>query len=310
MAIWNNNTCNSHREFYKQYGTTPLNAQGAHNLSYFDQFILQNGATLANSLFQFIGQNVDFSGSSSSAASTGGAEVIQEHIDTILNKYSVSTIDDLEAKKEIQEAYDNAQKENETLKVTIANCDETITNCDKTIETNEYIISTNESKIQELEALNHYDRSNSVEIDILRRGIKAAEKAIDDAKQKKTAAEADRKIAQDKVDKNNGLENTNFELADLEKDIQDLKVYMKQLKKAEGRDAIEELVNEDTGNITDLINKYNRNPENGRVKRKLKEALEKYLSDDSIENKNQSIVNYAKFKAKDLGIDSALINQK
>ena len=58
------------------------------------------------------------------------------------------------------------------------------------------------------------------------------------------------------------------------KDIQGLKAYMKQLKKAEGRDAINGLVNEDTGNITDLIDKYSKNPENERVLKSLLSVIE------------------------------------
>ena len=158
MAIWNNNTCNSHREFYKQHGTTPLNAQGVNHLNPFENYILLNGvkiaASIADSIFQIIDQNVDFGGSSSSSSSSGVAEIIKVDIDKILDKYKdkgyeVSTIDDLEALLEVNE------------------------------------------------------------------------------------------------DEN---------LVGLEKDIQDLKTYMKRLKKAEGKDAIEEWVNEDTGNITDLIN--------------------------------------------------------
>ena len=193
MAIWNNNTCNSHREFYKQYGTTPLNAQGVNNLSITDQCFLNFAPTIVNSIFQFIGQNVDFDGSSSSSSSSGEAEVIQEEIDKILNNYrdkgyGVSTIDDLEALLEVNEG-----------------------------------------------------------------------------------------------------EN----LVGLEKDIQDLKTYMKQLKKAEGRDAIDELVNEATGNITDLIDKYNINP-NDKLKEKLRDALQEYVS--NTENPSPTIVKYAAIK--------------
>ena len=192
MAIWNNNTCNSHREFYKQYGTTPLNAQGVNNLNPFENYILSNGVKIAASIFQIIAQNVDSDGSSSSSSSSGEAEIIKVDIDKILDKYKgyeVSTIDDLEALLEVNE------------------------------------------------------------------------------------------------DEN---------LVGLEKDIQDLKTYMKRLKKAEGKDAIEEWVNEDTGNITDLINKYSRNPENERVKEKLEKALREYVN--NTENPSKTIVKYAKDK--------------
>ena len=316
MAIWNNNTCNSHREFYKKYGTTPLNAQGVNNISYADQLILQNVQNvpkMVTSIFQFIGQNVDFGGSSSSSKSSfssGGAEEIQKRIGEIFDKYKgygVSTIDDLEALGEVQEIYNKGQEENTKLEGAITDYSTTIDKCEQDIETNNSNISNFENEIKELENDEMSNgNDNTSKINELNEEIAKAKKAIEDAKQLQKDAEINKNNASAKIEKNSELENPNLDLADLEKDIQGLKAYMKQLKKAEGRDAINGLVNEDTGNITDLIDKYSKNPENERVKGKLKEALEAYLSDDSNKNKNQSIVNYAKFKAGELGLASNL----
>ena len=165
------------------------------------------------------------------------------------------------------------------------------------------------NEITELKSDEKFNGNNNyIKIKELEAEIAKAEKAIDDAEKKQKEAETSKNNADAKIEKNSKLKNPNLDLAELEKDIQDLKTYMKQLKKAEGKDAIKELVNEDTGNITDLIDKYGRNPENKRVKEKLKEALKEYFSDGSMENKNKSIVNYAKFKADELGLDSNLFN--
>ena len=308
MAIWNNNTCNSHREFYKQYGTTPLNAQGVNHLNPFENCILSNGVNIAGSIFQIIAQNVDSDGSSSSSSSSSGeAEVIKEHIDEILDKYNVATIDDLEALGEVQEIYNKGQEENIKLERAIGDYNTIINECDKNIATNNSNILNYKNEITELKSGETFNgNNNSIKIKELEAGIANAEKAIEDAEKKQKDAETNKNNAEAKIEKNSKLENPNLDLAGLEKDIQDLKTYMKQLKKAESKDAIEEWVNEDTGNIVDLIDKYGRNPENKRVKEKLKEALEEYFSDGSMENKNKSIVSYAKFKADELGLASNL----
>ena len=312
MAIWNNNTCNSHREFYNQHGTTLLNAQGVNHLNPFENYILSNGVNIAGSIFQIIAQNVDSDGSSSSSSSSGEAEIINEHIDEILDKYKdkgyeVSTIDDLEALGEVQEIYNKGQEENTKLERAIIDYNTIINECDQNIATNNSNILNYKNEITELKSDEKFNGNNNyIKIKELEAEIAKAEKAIDDAEKKQKEAKTNKNNANAKIEKNSKLKNPNLDLAELEKDIQDLKTYMKDLKKAEGKDAIDQLVNEDTGNITDLIDKYSRNPENERVKGKLKEALEEYLSDDS--NKNQSIVSYAKFKAEELGLASNLFN--
>ena len=245
MAIWNNNTCNSHREFYNKYGTTWFNAQGVHNLSYFDQYILQNGKTIAYSLFKFIGQNVDFDGSSSSSSSSGDAEIIKEHIDKILDKYNVKTIDDLEALGEVQEIYNKGQEENTELKGAITDYSTTIDECEQNIATNNSNILDFKNEIKELENDEISNgKDNSSKINELKAEIAKAEKAIEDAEKKQKEAEISKNNAEAKIEKNSKLENPNLDLADLDEDIQNLKTYMKHLKKAEGKVAIEELVNE------------------------------------------------------------------
>lgn len=289
MAIWNNNTCNSHREFYKQHGTTLLNAQGVNNLSYFDQYILQNGSNIVNSIFLFIGQNVDFDGSSSSSSSSGEAEVIQEQIDKILNNYrdkgyDADNVDELEA---LLEVYEDKKVKN----------DADLNSVNGLIDENNAKIETTKTVIKGLEG----------SISNLEREIAACEKNGEDASnlksrladEKRNLAEAEKNLAElketqkDLAAQKAVLVNGNEDLKNLETDIQALKTYMKDLKKAGGRDAINGLVNEATGNITDLIDKYNKNP-NDKLKEKLRDALQEYV--DKTENPSPTIVKYAKIK--------------
>lgn len=292
MAIWNNNTCNSHREFYKQHGTTPLNAQGVHNLSYFDQFILQNGVTLANSLFQFIGQNVDFDGSSSSSSSSGDAEIIRGHIDKILNNYrdkgyDADNVDELEALLEVYE--DNKVKNDDEFNRVnglIANNDSEIKSTKTKINTLEGSISNLEREIDAREKNGEDTLELKSQLDAEKVNLQKAEDELTKLKENQKDLAAQKAV----------LDDENEDLKNLKTDIQKLKTYMKDLKKAEGRNAIEGLVNEDTGNITDLIDKYNRNPEDKKLEGKLKEALQKYV--DNTENPSPTIVKYAEIKFK------------
>lgn len=293
MAIWNNNTCNSHREFYKKYGTTPLNAQGVNNLSYFDQYILQNGSKIVNSIFLFIGQNVDFDGSSSSSKSSfssGGAEEIQARIDEILNKYGdkgydADNVDELEALLEVYEGekVENDEKLN-SVKEGINQNNIAIGNIETDIDGLKDNILKLEGQIAACEENSEEASNLKSELDAKKRDLAEAEKNLAALKEKQKDLAAQKAV----------LDDDNEDLEELGKDIQKLKTYMKQLKKAGGRDAINGLVNEATGNITDLIDKYNRNPGDTNLKDKLEGALKEYVY--KTENPSPTIVKYAAIK--------------
>lgn len=296
MAIWNNNTCNSHREFYKKYGTTPLNAQGVNNISYADQLILQNIPNIVNSvnsIFLFIGQNVDSDGSSSSSKSSfssGGAEQIKENIDKILNNYrdkgyDADNVDELEA---LLEVYEDKKVKNDDefdrVNGLITDNNAAIGNIETDIDGLKDNILKLEGQIAACEENGGNASDLKLELNTAKEELKKAEKNLAELKETQKDLAAQKAV----------LDGDNKDLGNLEKDIQYLKTYMKQLKKAEGRDAINGLVNEATGNITDLIDKYNRNPGDTNLKDKLEKALKEYVI--NTENPSPTIVKYAELK--------------
>ena len=289
MAIWNNNTCNSHREFYNQHGTTPLNAQGVNHLNPFENYILSNGVNIAGSIFQIIAQNVDSDGSSSSSSSSGEAEVIQEQIDKILNKYrdkgyDADNVDELEALLEVYEGekVENDEKLN-SVKEDINKNNTEIESTKTGINKLEVNISNLERKIDDCKKDGSSTSALELELNTAKESLKEAEKKLAELKETQKDLAAQKAV----------LDDDNKDLENLETDIQNLKTYMKDLKKAEGRNAINGLVNEATGNITDLIDKYNKNP-NDKLKEKLIDALQEYVN--GTENPSPTIVKYAKIK--------------
>lgn len=88
------------------------------------------------------------------------------------------------------------------------------------------------------------------------------------------------------------------ELKSLKQDIDALKSLISQLKKAEGKDAIEGLTNNETDNIANLIRdlrkEQTKNPNSDKakkIKEQLEEALRKYVNNSS--NNNLTFINYA-----------------
>ena len=90
---------------------------------------------------------------------------------------------------------------------------------------------------------------------------------------------------------------TYSEFEAIQKDIKDLNFLSKELKKAEGTDVIETLVNDETANIASLIKKIRaaksaKSGELADLEKQLNEALKKYVQNP--ENKNPAYLNLAK----------------
>lgn len=250
----------------------------------------------------------------SDANAAANAEQIKADIQAIYDKYKdqgVTNISDLEAYLQ-------------------SKCDEADTNI-KTLEKN---IKTNNNVIEEKNKRNEKIDTKLGELNKLlgdgegsiNAQINSIDTKIQQAKingEDTTKLEANRKELTEKKQelenekRNLELEKTNnnseitkaqgsldvdkpllTEFQAIQDDIDDLNALSEQLKKAEGRDAIESLTNGDTANITNLIKEMNNAQINGdaekanKYKKELKEALQEYVKNP--DNKNKTILNYAK----------------
>ncbi len=125
--------------------------------------------------------------------------------------------------------------------------------------------------------------------------------------QEKIALETEKtKLEKEKTDNENEINEANIaiqkdtallnEFKAIQKDIDDLKTLSKQLKKAEGKDAIEDLTNDKTADIVDLLSDYNKETDptkKEKRKEKLVKALQEYVNSNPT-TPNKTIMTLAK----------------
>ena len=273
------------------------------------------------SIFMTVASKVadgSFGGGGSSAVESDAnaatnAKQIRADIDSILAKYEkqdVTGISDLEAY--LQSLCDIKDTNIQTLEKNIKTNNDVVE--DKT-KRNKKI----DTRLGELNTLlGNGEGSINVQISNINTQIKTANDNGEDttkldAKKKdleaqKEKLETEKKTLEDeKVKNNEEIANANIALVTdkpvlkefqaIQADIDDLKILSKQLKKAEGKDAIESLTNDDTASITNLIKKMNNaqisgdKEKAGKYEKELKEALEEYVKNP--ENNNKTISMYA-----------------
>jgi len=249
----------------------------------------------------------------SDANAAANAEQIRADIDSILAKYKeqgVTDISDLEAY--LQSLCDIKDTNIQTL--------------EKNIKTNNSVVEDKTKRNKKIETrlvelntlLGDGEGSINSQIADIDTQIKTAKENGEDTtkleakkkdlKAQKEKLETEKKTLEDEKLRNNeeiskaniALEKDKPILAEfqaIQDDIDDLKTLSKQLKKAEGKDAIESLTNDDTSNITNLIKKMNNaqisgdKEKEGKYKKELEKALKEYVKNP--ENKNKTILMYA-----------------
>lgn len=179
-------------------------------------------------------------------------EEIQEEINEILKKYDSADISTVELK---QGEYNNL----------ISRAEQDETKADNTIKQCEAQIGKLKTDLEALESLpaDHPDRAQIADI---QNKIKEIEHQKEDAE---IQAEEAKNIK-------TGLQTN---LQTLEKDLKDLHYLEKQLKKADGREAMEKYTNDDTENITGILTKLNKAKDNPEKEAKLKDDLKKSLEE-------------------------------
>lgn len=255
----------------------------------------------------------DSSAVESDANAAANAEQIRADIQAIYDKYrdqGVTNISDLEAY--LQSLCDIKDTNIQTL--------------EKNIKTNSSVVEDKTERNQKIETrlgelntlLGDGEGSIKSQIADIDTQISTAQKNgkdttkleadKNDLEAQKEQLETEKKTLEDEKLKNNeeiskaniALEKDKLLLEEfqaIQDDIDDLKALSKQLKKAEGKDAIESLTNDDTANITNLIKKMNNaqisgdQEKEGKYKKELVEALEDYVKNP--ENQNKTIRKYA-----------------
>ena len=203
------------------------------------------------------------------------AEQIKGEIDHILNSEwnnGAKSVDDLYANIEV---FNNEIKENESF-ISQLNSDNATLSAENTALLNE--IKTLESE----PIFNQNDYSKiQLQINAKQRQIQANnEKIKENEKNIKTG--------------NALIQQRTERIKAIQYDIKKLESLMKQLKKAEGRDAIEHLTNDETAEISNLIKKYRKadGEKKNKIEEELKNALQEYVNNP--ENTNITFINFAR----------------
>ena len=246
----------------------------------------------------------------SDAAASRSAEEIKADIQAIFDKYkdeNVTSVEDLE----------------KLLKEKSKDTDINLENLEKNISKNTQVVDKKTARNQEIDAelanlavlLGPTEQGYDAQMNVISEQIKQAEASgsntsklqaeLEDLKYQKTQAEAKQKeLEAEKTANTAEIEKaqkametdkaTYSEFEAIQKDIKDLNFLSKELKKAEGTDVIETLVNDETANIKGLLDKIkNAKPEEkADLEKQLDEALKKYVQNP--ENKNPTYLNLAK----------------
>ena len=245
----------------------------------------------------------------SDAAASRTAEEIKADIQAILDKYkdeNVTSVEDLE----------------KLLKEKSKETDINLENLEKNISNNTQVVDQKTARNQEIDTelanlavlLGPTEQGYDAQMNVISEQIKQAEASgsdtsklqaeLENLKSQKTQAEAKQKeLEAEKTANTAEIEKaqkametdkaTYSEFEAIQKDIDDLNFLSKELKKAEGTDVIETLVNDETANIASLIKRIDANPEEKEdLENQLNEALKKYVQNP--ENKNPAYLNLAK----------------
>ena len=294
------------------------NPNGVHSTAGYVAMGLSQGSP---SIFMTVVSKVtggSFGGGSSSAVESdaitaANAEQIKADIQAIYDKYKeqgVTNISDLEAY--LQSRCDEADTNIKTLEKNIKTNNEVIedkTKRNKKIDTRlgelNTLLGTGEGSItaqinsidtQIQEAKNN--GKDTIKLEAEKKELTAKKQQLETEKKDLEKEKSDNTNEIIKAQNSLGVDKpllTEFQV--IQNDIEDLKTLSKQLKKAEGRDAIESLTNDDTANITNLIKKMNNAQITGnkdkeaKCKKELEEALKEYVKNP--DNKNKTILKYA-----------------
>lgn len=298
MAIWQQNEAySSAKRFFFENNNLPV---GTAQYGPIDNPWAQMGVTFGMSIFnKVICHYAEGGGGTSSSGGSAGsskvAEQVKDEIQKILDKYknqNIENVSDLEMLLESKQ--EEADASIQTLTTRVAENKGKLNGLTSQYATNAQTLSsiTPEAlKLQQDNVLNALDSEGKKRLDEL---VKQLKELI--RQQKQLSNEIKTLEGQIQTD-----ETLLKELEAIKKDVDSLNNYVKQLDKLEGKEPIDDYVNANTANITNLIKSLkdaeNTIPKDNKkieqIETNLKNSLQEYVDNGG---KNKTILNYAETK--------------
>ena len=260
---------------------------------------LQFASNIIGSLFNVVGLAASAGGGASKSTNPAGSagsgqacQELNEKIQGILDKYGCGSVEELEIKY-----HDETEKKVKREKNKKEYTDSLKTNAQKMVDNNNIVIqcmlknNNLSSEIgflrTELEREEKQEPKNETKIAEINSKIKEKQgeistnqNKIDEATAELNKLDADRKVLNGKLENlKNYKVNGKDTFDQFNNDVETLKQAVQNLKRIEGRNAVEQFQNDDAKSITKLLKELRTEPDNEKqkeIEKKLIKALENY----------------------------------